>query len=194
MTNQPPAEPGWPQPSKLTVCGLGLCHVELAQSEVAEGDVADVVDEDVFGLEVAVDDVELVQVLERAEQLGGVEPAALLVEAALTLEVVEELATVDERQAQVQLLGTLKRELERDDERVVDLGQHRSLGERVRHLAARDNVRLAESLERVDPTSVLLANLHDLAKEEGISLVGRGAQVRAGAGLSGAPFRMIPCR
>jgi len=30
-----------------------LAHVELAETEIAEGDVAGVVEEDVFGLEVA---------------------------------------------------------------------------------------------------------------------------------------------
>ena len=43
-----------------------------------------------------VDDVEPVEVLKRTEQLGRVEPTPALVELALTLQVVEELSSVDE--------------------------------------------------------------------------------------------------
>ena len=113
---------------------------------------------------IPVDDVELMQVLERAQQLGGIEPAALLVEPTLALQVVKELSAIDEGEDEVEFLGVLERELERDDERVVDLGEDGALGEGVRHLGPRDNVRLADRLERVDPPRVLLAHLHHLAE------------------------------
>ncbi|KAI3482758.1 hypothetical protein L1887_54514 [Cichorium endivia] len=77
---------------------------------------------------------------------------------------VEELTAVDKRQHEVQLVRTLEREFERHDERIVDLRQHGALGQRVRHLGARHNVRLADGLERVDARRVALAHLHHLAK------------------------------
>lgn len=49
------------------------------------------VQQDVLGLQVPVDDVERVQVAQRARDLGGVETRPRLQEAALALEVVEEL-------------------------------------------------------------------------------------------------------
>lgn len=52
---------------------LGCAHVKLAEAEVAQCNVARVVEENVLGLEVAVHDVEAVQVLEREQELGGVE-------------------------------------------------------------------------------------------------------------------------
>ena len=64
-------------------------HVEFAEAEVAEGDVADVVDEDVLGFQVAVDDAEAVEAFQRAQQFGGVEAGAVDVEALFLLEMVE---------------------------------------------------------------------------------------------------------
>ena len=67
-----------------------------------------------------IDDVELVKMLERTEQFSGVKPAPQLAESSFALEVVEQLAAVDEGEDEVELLRVLERELERDDERVVD--------------------------------------------------------------------------
>lgn len=69
---------------------VGL-DVLLAKAEVGEDDVTLRVQQDVLGLQVPVDDVERVQVAQRARDLGGVETRPWLQEAALTLEVVEEL-------------------------------------------------------------------------------------------------------
>lgn len=69
---------------------VGL-DVLLAQAEVGEDDVALRVQQDVLGLQVPVDDVERVQVAQGAGDLGGVEARPRLQEAALTLEVVEQL-------------------------------------------------------------------------------------------------------
>lgn len=48
------------------------------------------------------------KVLEGEEQLGGIESTALLAEAAVALEMMKELAAVDEGQDQVQLLLRLE--------------------------------------------------------------------------------------
>lgn len=79
-------------------------------------------------------DMERVQVVQRAEELGRIEPAALFVEAALVLEVVEELAAVDVREYEIELLRALEGELEWDDERRCDLCEDGALRERVRDL------------------------------------------------------------
>ena len=112
--------------------------------------------------DIPVNDVELVQMLKRTQELCRIKPTPLLVEPPLSLQVVEQLAAVHERQDQVELLGVLERKLERDDERVVDLREDGPFGERVRDFGPRHDVRLADRLERVDPTRVLLADLHDL--------------------------------
>jgi hypothetical protein len=101
------------------VRAVAVLHVDLAEAKVAERDVAVVVQQDVLRLEVAVHDVERVQVLEHEEELRAVEARVLLAEALLLLQVVEELAAVDQRKDEVQLLLALEAELERHDERAV---------------------------------------------------------------------------
>ena len=68
--------------------GLAL----LTEAKVREPEVPVLGDEDVLRLEVAVDDVRPVEVLEREEDLRGVEADLRLREAALELEVVEHLS------------------------------------------------------------------------------------------------------
>jgi hypothetical protein len=114
-----------------------------------------------------VDHVEPMQMLECNEQLGRVEPTPLFVELALSLEMMEQLASVDEREDEVELFLGLERELKGDDEGVVDLGEYGSLGEGVDDLRTGDDVRLSDRLERVDSRGVALSDLHDLQKEQG---------------------------
>merc|ERR1719264_592100 len=59
---------------------LPVPQSDLAESEIREFDVAAVREEDVVGLEIPVDDVPLVEVLEREGDLGYVKPGHLLVE------------------------------------------------------------------------------------------------------------------
>lgn len=65
--------------------------VLLAQAEICEDDVALRVQQDVLRLQISVDDVEGVEVAQRAGDLRRVEPGSGLQEAALSLKVVEQL-------------------------------------------------------------------------------------------------------
>lgn len=66
-------------------------NVLLAQAEICEDDVALRVQQDVLRLQISVDDVEGVEVAQRASDLRRVEPGSGLQEAALSLKVVEQL-------------------------------------------------------------------------------------------------------
>ena len=138
-------------------------HRLLRQPEVGEADVALGVEQDVLGLEVAVDDVVAVELLQREHDLGAVQPHAPLVEGALAPQVEEELAARLQRHHEVQLLAALERVVHRDDERVAHALQHVALGERVLHLVAHHDVRLLHHLHRVQVARRLLAHLHHLA-------------------------------
>jgi hypothetical protein len=87
----------------LTVCAVLILHVELAETEITKGNVARVVEKNVLGLQIAVNDVEAVQTLQCAKQLSSIESRTVDVEALLFLQVVEQLASVDECQNQVEL-------------------------------------------------------------------------------------------
>ena len=69
----------------------------------------------------------------------------------------EQLASIDESKNKVELLGRLERELQWNDERIVDLGEHGSLGQGVSDLRSRDNVCFSYSLEGVDTSGIVLS-------------------------------------
>jgi hypothetical protein len=80
----------------LTVCAVLILHVKLAETEIAKGNMARVVEKNVLGLQITVNNVEAVQTLQCAEKLSGIESRTVDVEALLFLQVVEQLASVDE--------------------------------------------------------------------------------------------------
>lgn len=175
-----------------TVSGLLITHVQLAQAEIAERNVAGIIKQDIFRLQIAasinarhtspsatcpekaegqvgkqgghipIHDIESMQMFECTEQFRRIEPCAFLIKPTLTLEVMEKFTSVNKREDEVKFFGRLERKLERDDEWVVDLREHRSFRQRVRHLRPGDDVRLANRLERVDTRCVPLPHLHDL--------------------------------
>ncbi len=56
--------------------------------------MASVIQKDILWLQVAVDDVKHVQVLQGAQQFGGVESTSVLIESALTLQMIEQLPSI----------------------------------------------------------------------------------------------------
>jgi hypothetical protein len=54
-----------------------------------------VVQQDVFWLQIAIYDVEAMQVFQRTKQFCRVEPTTVLVELAVSLQMIEQLSTVD---------------------------------------------------------------------------------------------------
>lgn len=63
-----------------------------------------VVEKDVLGLEVTINNLESVQTFQGTEQLCGVETRAVDIETLFSLKMMEQLTTVDESQDKVQLL------------------------------------------------------------------------------------------
>lgn len=141
----------------LTVRFVFVLHIQLAEPKIAQSNVTCVIQQDVLGLEIAVDDVEAMKTLKRTQQLGCVEPGSIDVEALLFLQVVEKLSSVDKSKHEVELLGRLEGKLQRHDEGVVDLGQDGSLGECVSDFGPRDDMGLSDGLEGVYPTCILLS-------------------------------------
>ncbi len=65
---------------ELTVGTIFILHVQFAQTKVAESNMAGVIEENVLGLEITVDDVETVETFEGAEKFGRVETSPIDVE------------------------------------------------------------------------------------------------------------------
>lgn len=118
--------------------------------------MSSVIEKNVLRLEISVDNLEAVQTLESAQQLCGVETGSVDIKSLLPLQMVEQLSAVHKRQHEVQLFRRLERELQRNNKWVVDLCKDRSLGKCVCDFRSRDNVSLANRLEGVDPTGILL--------------------------------------
>eukprot|EP01139_Manchomonas_bermudensis_P005649 Amastigsp_a175486_287.p2 type:complete len:380 gc:universal Amastigsp_a175486_287:226-1365(+) len=144
--------------------GLALAHALFAEPKVCDAHVAFVRDQNVLGLEIAVHNVEAVEVLERARQLGSVELTALGREADFLLEMEEQLAAVDVVEDEIQLGVALERELEADNERVVDAPKDPLLCARVLDLVALDDGVLGEHLHGVETPCVFLRDEHHLAE------------------------------
>lgn len=140
----------------LTVCPVLILHIQLAETEVTEGDMTSIIEENILGLEVTVDDLEAMQAFKRTQQLCSIEPGAVDVKSLFSLQVVEQLSTVDECENKVQLLRRLEREFQGNDERIVDLCQHGSLCKGVRDFGSGNNVSLANCLQGVDSAGIFL--------------------------------------
>lgn len=84
-----------------------------------------VVKQDILRFEVTVNHLEPMQTLQGAKQFRSVEPGPVDIEALLPLEVMEQFTAVYEGKNQVEFLRRLERELQRDNEGIVDLCKHR---------------------------------------------------------------------
>lgn len=82
-----------------------------------------VIKQDILRLQIAINDVESVQAFQGTEQLGRVESRPIDIEALLSLQMMEELSSVDEGKDEIEFFGRLKGKLERHDERIVDLSE-----------------------------------------------------------------------
>lgn len=141
---------------RLTVCPVLIFHIQLAETEITEGNVTGVIKKNILGLQVTVNNLETVQAFKRTQQLCSVEPSAVNVKALFSLQVVEQLSAVDECENQVQLFRRLEREFQGNDERIVDLCQHRSFCKGVRDFRPGDNVSLADRLEGINSAGIFL--------------------------------------
>jgi hypothetical protein len=97
--------------------GEGAAFVEyFGEPEVCEFEVAVVADQQVFGFEVAEDDVFGVHILEGGRHRGRIESALVGGQCLDRPEMGEQLAAVDKLQHEIEVLAVLRETLEGDDE------------------------------------------------------------------------------
>lgn len=70
--------------------------------------------------------------LQSKQKLGSIVPGPRLVELSLPLQMVKQFSTIDKRQYQVQLLGTLEGKLEGHNEWAIDLSEDSSFSKSMR--------------------------------------------------------------
>eukprot|EP01137_Pigoraptor_chileana_P022863 Opistho-2@88271 len=97
----------------------GAVKHTLGKSKVSNADVSAVVEKQVLGLQIPVDDIKVVQVVESHGDLGGVDTRHGRGEAAVRVQVGEHFASVNILQHNVEIARVLKRGNHVDDKRAV---------------------------------------------------------------------------
>ena len=124
-----------------------------------------IIQQDILGFQVTINDIKPVKMFQRAKQLGGVEPAPVLVKLSFPLQVVEEFSAIHETHHEVQFVRGLEGKFKGDNERVVHQSENGPLGKNMCNLSgSRGNVGFSDRLESVYPLSVFLPHLHHLSK------------------------------
>lgn len=129
---------------RLIVIGL------LAESEIGQPDVTLRIQQYVFGFEVPVDDVLLVEVLDGKAELCNIEFGLIFWEGDLAGEVEAKVSSGAVVEGEVEVMGGLEGEMEVDDELVVRLLQDIGLDYCVLQLLLEDQVLLLQHLESVE--------------------------------------------
>jgi len=149
----------------LTRGFLRFRHVQFAQSEITERNVPGIVQQDILGFQVAIDNIEPVKMFQRAKQLRGIEPAPVLIKLSFPLQMVEQLSAVHKAHHEVQFVRGLEGEFEGDNEWIVHQSENCPLGEDVGNLSGSGgDVGLSDRLEGVYPLSVFFPYLHYLSE------------------------------
>lgn len=146
------------------------------------------VEQQVLGLEVAVDDVVRVQVVEGEGDFGGIELGDGVGEALGLAQQAEELAALDKVHDHVEVLCVLEGAPQGDEEGVLDLLQHAALVVGVLDLLHLDDLGLLQDLDGVEALVVLGLDQVDAAKAAGAEgaldgEVGQRVLALGGAGL-----------
>jgi hypothetical protein len=105
-------------------CYLIFCLPDFGETEISQLYMPFGVEEDVFRLEVPVDDAVLMQALEGQQNLCGIKSSSVFREPLFSPEVIEELAAVQKVNDEIQLLRGLESVMQSDDEGMPNLLQN----------------------------------------------------------------------
>ena len=111
----------------------------------------------IFWLDIAIDDVAFVQIAEAKEYLAEVKLGKLFRELALLEQVGEKLTACADVHDEEELRGALKRPVKLNQEGVVELLEDFSFAQDWLDLILRENLVLAQNLDRIKPPCVFLS-------------------------------------
>lgn len=113
--------------SAETICFIVESNALLGKTEVSYPNVALRVQENIFGLQVSVDDAVRVQAANGLDHLGSVDLGSELVELAFFSQICEHLASIEEVDDEVELGFGLEGVVQTHDVRIFDILQNVSL-------------------------------------------------------------------
>jgi len=119
---------------------------DFREAKIRNPEIPPVIQQEILGLEIPVDDVVSMEVFERQHDAPEVEARDVRCEASRAPEVGEEFAARDVGEEHVDVEVVLERRVEIDDEGVLDAGEDLALGCYVLDLAEADNFGFAQDL------------------------------------------------
>lgn len=132
----------------------------LGEAKVGDLEVAMAVEKQIFGLQVSIDNVHVMQVLKREDNLGSIKLGYRIGKALGLAQQTEELATLDKVHDHVKVLCVLESTPEGDEKGVLDTRQHAALVVSVLDLLHFDNLLLFEHLHGI--VARIVARLHQV--------------------------------
>lgn len=109
-------------------CAIGLLDALLGETEVSDADVTFAVEQHVLGLEVAINNVPIMESADGDYHFGCVVARSILGKSLFLAQIGEELAAIQEIDKEIQLDVRLERVMETDNVRILDLLEDISLG------------------------------------------------------------------
>lgn len=128
---------------------LSLRFLQFWEAKIRYFYVAVAVEEDILWLQVAHDDLLRVELLQGQDELGDYVQGRALAEVLILLQMVEKLAAAHEIQHQIQIISVLKRTMQPDQIRMIQLRQNLQLGIRMLQLVRLQHQRLLNHLHRI---------------------------------------------
>lgn len=145
-------------------CAIGLLDALLGETEVSDADVTFAVEQHVLGLEVAINNVPIMESADGDYHFGCVVARSILGKSLFLAQIGEELAAIQEINKEIQLDVRLERVMETDNVRILDLLEDISLGLRLHEQILLDQLVLLEYFHGVRLLVALLLNQEDLTK------------------------------
>lgn len=168
-----------------------LCVLRIPDArdaEVREPEVAVAVEDEVLGLDVAVDDALVVHVLQAEQQAGQEEPRLLFGKLPVLRDVVPEVAPVEQVHDEVEVLAVLEGVVHVHEERVLQRRQQLALVHHAAHGPLRDNSALEHLLHGEHLVGLISSRPSTLCRS-------RLCRSRSGTGSgSWSPPRCCPSR
>lgn len=143
---------------------VGASLAVLGKTKVSQLQIAFIINKDVLGLEITVDDVLRVKVLEHERHLGAIEHSMFGVKLSFSSQIGKQLTASNILHQEVQVAAVLGESLQAHQERMVNISENGILRDAVINLAKLDDIGLLETFHGEVFACLLVLGQHDSSK------------------------------
>jgi len=143
---------------------VGTSLAVLGKTEVGKLQVAFIINEDILGLEITVDDVLRVKVLKHERHLGAIEHGMFGVQFSFSSQIGKQLTASNVLHEEVQVAAVLGESLQAHQERMVNVSENGILRDAVINLTELDDIGLLETFHGEVFACLLVLGQHDSSK------------------------------